>query len=254
MNLRKIAWSAVLLVCGLGAAAATASTVNHDTYAVLLDRHLNRGLVDYKGLQQDEGLLDQYLTALAAVSPDSLSSDERLAFYINAYNAWTLKLILSRYPDIESIKDLGTLFSSPWKKKIARIGGETLSLGYIEHEILRKEFKEPRIHFAINCASMSCPPLQAQPYTGEGIDAQLNKATSAFVNDASANRLEGETLRVSKIFDWLSEDFNGDVLSFFVRYAEDPLRSELVEKRERIKIAFNRYDWSLNAVRGGGHG
>jgi len=127
-------------------------------------------------------------------------------------------------------------------------------LDHIEHELLRKQFKDPRVHFAINCASMSCPPLQPQPYTGDRINEQLNEATRAFINDVSSNRLDGEILTVSKIFDWFSEDFGKDILAFFIRYADDPLKSELTGKQKKIRIVFNRYDWSLNEIQGGNHG
>ena len=162
--------------------------VDHALYASLLDRHVEDGVVDYRGFQEDEALLDRYLEVIAAVDPDTLSTDARFAFYVNAYNAWTIKLILSRYPDIASIKDLGGLFSSPWKKAIARIDGERLTLDQIEHGILRQQFSDPRVHFALNCASKGCPPLQGEPFVGEHLDAQLNHAAIAFINNPHFNR------------------------------------------------------------------
>lgn len=222
--------------------------VDHGLYASLLNRHVDQGVVDYQGFQEDEADLDRYLEMLAEVDPDALSKDTRFSFYVNAYNAWTIKLILSRYPDITSIKDLGSLFSSPWKKKIARIDGELLTLDRIEHEILRKQFKDPRVHFAVNCASKSCPPLQGEPFVGERLDDQLNRAAVEFINNPHFNRLEGDTLWVSKIFDWFGEDFNQDVLGTFIRYAEPQLKAELENNRVRIKIRHLEYDWSLNGT------
>lgn len=243
----------LIVLAGMTGSTGFAEPVDHGDYAALLHRHVRNGLVDYRGIQEEEALLDQYLDTLAAVEADSLSSNEKFAFYVNAYNAWTLKFILTRYPDIDSIKDLGGLFSSPWKKKIAQINGKVLTLDQIEHDILRKQFKDARVHFAVNCASMSCPPLLNEPYTGDRLDEQLNKVTRAFINDIHSNRLEGDTLWVSKIFDWFSEDFNDNILSYFIQFAEEPLKSRLFENQERIQINYNRYDWSLNKIRGGNH-
>ena len=231
-----------------GPVAFAAAGGDNSLYADLLTRHVRDGRVDYRGVQQDEVLLDRYLKSLAAVDPQALSPDERFAFYVNAYNAWTIKLILSRYPEIDSIKDLGTLFSSPWKKKIASIQGDLLTLDQIEHDILRKAFKDPRVHFAVNCASKGCPPLLPEPYTGSRLDAQLDQVARAFINDPQYNRLEGDVLWVSRIFDWFAEDFGDDIIGYFLNYAEAPLRDELIKNRERIRVRHLDYDWSLNDV------
>lgn len=228
--------------------AAHAAPVDHDLYATLLSRHVKDGLVDYRGIKDDEAILDQYLDVLAAVDPESLSAEHQFAFYANAYNAWTIKLILSRYPDIRSIKELGTLFKSPWKKKIARIDGGLLTLDQIEHDILRKRFKDPRVHFAVNCASKSCPPLQGEPFTGDRLDEQLNRAARAFVNDSRFNRLEGDTLWVSKLFDWFEQDFNDDVIGYFIQFAHPPLGDPLVKSKGRIRVRYLDYDWALNGT------
>ena len=223
-----------------------AAQVDNALFASLLSRHVKNGVVDYKGFQDDEAVLDQYLDVLAAVDTQRLTKDERFAFYVNAYNAWTIKLILSRYPDLGSIKDLGTFFSSPWKKKIARIDGGLLTLDQIEHDMLRKRFKDPRVHFAVNCASKSCPPLQETPFTGQRLNEQLDRAAAAFINAPGFNRLDGETLWVSKIFDWFAEDFNGDVVGYFINYAEGPLRHQLEKNNGRVTVRYLDYDWSLN--------
>ncbi len=199
-------------------------------------------------------MLDQYLEKLSVVDPESLPRSEQFAFYVNAYNAWTIKLILSRYPDVDSIKDLGSFFSSPWKKKLARIHGELLTLDQIEHEILRKRFNDPRVHFAINCASMGCPPLRKEPFTGRQLDMQLDRAARDFINDTRFNRLDGNTLWVSKIFRWFSEDFGDDVIGYVAKYARGPLRDRLMGDRKKIKVRYLDYDWSLNDVQGGYHG
>ncbi len=169
-----------------------------------------------------------------------------MAFYINAYNAWTIKLILGAYPGVRSIKDLGTLFKSPWKKRIARVDGRTLTLDQIEHDILRPQFRDPRIHFAINCAAKSCPPLRSQPYTAEQLDAQLDEMAAAFINDPKNNYLEGDRLYVSAIFKWFAEDFDNDVVGFFKKYATGHLKSGLEGGQDRIRVKHLDYDWSLN--------
>jgi hypothetical protein len=238
----------MLLVVGLALAVGgvQAAVVDHGVYAGLLDRHVKNGMVDYRGFQQDEAILDRYLDTLAAVDPATLSPDEQFAFYTNAYNAWTIKLILSRYPEIRSIRELGSLFRSPWKKKIARINGELLTLDQIEHDILRKQFKDPRVHFAVNCASKGCPPLRDEPFTGNRLDSQLNQAAADFINAPRFNRLEGDILYISKIFDWFSEDFDDDIIDTIIQFADAPLRDRLEKNRARIRVKYLDYDWSLN--------
>jgi hypothetical protein len=220
--------------------------VEHSIYADLLSQYVNKGHVDYQGLKTSEQKLDQYLAVLETVDVKQLARDEQFAFYINAYNAWTIKLILSGYPGVTSIKDLGTIFRSPWKKKICRIGGDIITLDDIEHNILRPKFKDPRVHFAINCAAHSCPPLMSQPYLASTLDQQLDAAAAAFVNDPKSNHLDGNTLYVSKIFKWFSEDFDNDVIGFFIKYAGNEFKKELESKRKEINIKYLHYDWSLN--------
>lgn len=239
-----------MMIAGLwfAVAGAHAAQVDHSLFASLLSRHVKDGDVDYRGFKKNEALLDRYLDTLAAVDPDALSPEGQFAFYANAYNAWTIKLILSRYPDIRSIKDLGSLFRSPWKKKVARINGGLLTLDQIEHDILRKRFKDPRVHFAVNCASRSCPPLQGEPFTESRLDEQLNRAARAFINDPRFNRLEGDTLWVSKIFDWFAEDFNDDVIGYLIQFAEPALADQLKENQGRVDVRYLDYDWSLNGT------
>ena len=146
-------------VCGLLFTGFAWADVDNRIYAELLQRYVKDGIVDYRGFKSDEAQLDRYLEILAQVDPQALPSDERFAFYVNAYNAWTIKLILTHYPGIRSIKEAGSLLRSPWKKPLARINGEVLTLDEIEHEILRPRFRDPRVHVAVNCASKGCPPL-----------------------------------------------------------------------------------------------
>lgn len=234
-----------------GSAASTlASTVNHDIWADLLGRYVKPGGVNYTGFKKEEGRLDQYLKVLENTDPERLSPNEQYAYYINAYNAWTIKLILSGYPDVKSIKDFGTILKSPWQKKWVRINGEVVTLDHLEHDILRPRYKDPRVHFAINCSAASCPPLRPEPYLADTLDQQLDDSTRSFINDPDSYRLEGNTLYVSRIFKWFSEDFNEDVLGFYLKYAEGELKEKLTARKNRIQVKYLPYNWSLNDVRG----
>jgi len=251
MKFEKITYTVVILLSlfslsGFFQPAAAGTTVDHGIYAGLLKQYVKDGRVDYRGFKSDETKLDSYLSVLEKTDSGSLSPDEQFAFYINAYNAWTIRLILTGYPGIESIKDLGSLFQSPWKKKICRVDGRLLTLDDIEHEILRPRFKDPRVHFAINCASKSCPPLYPEPFSGGKLNQQLDAAAAAFINDPERNRLEGNTLYVSKIFKWFAEDFKDDIVGFFRKHAQGKLKTDLAKLKSAIDIKYLDYDWSLN--------
>jgi len=220
--------------------------VDHSIYATLLKKYVNQGHVDYRGFKTEETKMDEYLKILEKTDSKNLSRNEQFAFYINAYNAWTIKLILGGYPGVKSIKDLRSILKSLWKKKICRIDGEVLTLDDIEHNILRPRFKDPRVHFAINCAAFSCPPLRFEPYIGSKLDQQLDDAAGAFINNPKRNYINGNTLYVSKIFKWFSEDFNNDVIGFFLKYAKKEFKKELNTERSKIKVQYLHYDWSLN--------
>jgi len=224
----------------------SSATVDNGLYAELLGKYVQNGTVDYQGFKNAEIKLDQYLKFLEETNTKKLSRDEQFAFYINAYNAWTIKLILSDYPGIKSIKDLGSIFKNPWKKKIARVNADIITLDNIEHDILRPRFKDPRVHFAVNCASKGCPPLRPEPYRADILEQQLDEMTKAFINDSRRNRLEGQTLYVSSIFKWFSEDFNNDVVGFFLKYAQEDLKKQLDDGKSKIKVRYLDYDWSLN--------
>jgi Protein of unknown function, DUF547 len=219
--------------------------VDNRIYATLLDQHVRKNRVDYDGFKRDEALLDRYLAILSSIDSAQLFPRERLAFFINAYNAFTIKLILTKYPGINSIKEIGSFFSNPWSQKFISLNGHTVSLDYIEHEVLRPKFKDPRIHFAINCAAKSCPPLFNQPFDGKRLDAQLDERTSKFVNDASAVYLKENTLYTSKIFKWFSQDFNDAPLIFIKTYATGEFKDKLTAG-SNIKISYLPYDWTLN--------
>ena len=235
-------WGSVILV----SQGWSGTEVDNGLYGELLKDHVKNGFVDYQGFKNEEAKLDRYLKTLEEVDTNQLSRNEQFAFYINAYNAWTVKLILSGYPGIESIKELGSAFRSPWNKKISHIDGDLLTLDNIEHDILRPRFKDPRVHFAVNCASKGCPPLRSEPYEGTVLDQQLDEMTRVFINQSEMNRLEGRNLYVSSIFKWFSKDFNKDVIGFFLKYADGDLKKGLEANKEKIKIKYLDYDWSLN--------
>ncbi|MFU8769420.1 MAG: DUF547 domain-containing protein [Desulfotignum sp.] len=226
--------------------ALSNTTLDNTLYAHLLNKHVQDGVVDYQGFKADEQKLDAYLDLMVAVDPEKMPRNGQFAFYINAYNAWTIKLILTRYPGISSIKDIGSFFSSPWKKKISRINGELLTLDQIEHEILRPRFQDPRIHFAVNCASIGCPKLISQPFEALSLEQQLDTVTRDFINNPDRNYLKGNILYVSRIFKWFAEDFNHDIRGFFLQYASDDLRQALAAVGDDLNIRYLDYDWSLN--------
>jgi hypothetical protein len=227
---------------------AAGETVDHAVFGELLGKYVKNGRVDYAGFKAEESKLEQYLAFLEKIDPETLGRNEQYAFYINAYNAWTIKLVLTGYPGLTSIKDLGSILQSPWSKEFVRVNGKTLTLDDIEQRVLRPRFKDPRVHFAINCASKSCPPLGSEPYLGATLDAQLDRVTRDFVNASANYRLDGDTLWISSIFKWYSEDFDNDPVGYYLRYAEPSLKSALLEKGKRLKVKYLDYDWSLNGV------
>jgi len=248
MNMRSML--SVLFFVLFAAQLAVAGEVDNSLYARVLTRHLSNGLVDYEGLEADRTPLDEYLVMMGQIDPESLSRNDRLAFYLNLYNAATLKLIIDNYP-VDSIKDIGSFFSSPWKKKVVMLNGELVTLDNIEHDIVRPYFKEPRVHFALNCTALSCPPLLDVPYEGDLLEEQLQSATVSYINDGVNNYLDGKTLYVSKIFDWFSEDFPDDFTGWFAQFAQGELKQNLEKTRKngvKLRIKYLKYDWSLNRL------
>lgn len=269
----------VLIAAGVGLPTAwtarpthaAAFDHTHAAWTSLLKRHvvLLRGgqasQVHYAGFAVDRPLLGAYLSALSGVSEAGFSAfnlAQRQAFLINAYNAFTVELILTRYPDLNSIKQLGSLLSSPWKPKWIPLLGAKLSLDDIEHGMLRKRgvYDDPRVHFAVNCASIGCPMLREEAFVATRIDAQLDEQTTRFMSDRTRNRFDDARgrLQLSRIFDWYGDDFNrGDrgitSLQAFAALHADRL-TDAPAGRERIRsgrvdISFLDYDWSLNDVR-----
>ena len=222
------------------------TVITHESWSDLLQKHVTpTGTVNYQGFIADRKLLLQYLSLLSDNPPGgNWSDEEKIAYWINAYNAFTIMLIIDHYP-ISSIKKIAGIIpmvNSPWDIKFFRIGGVHFDLNTIEHDILRKDFDEPRIHFAVNCASVSCPNLRGEAYSADRLEEQLTDQTRSFINDPARNVLFGKTLRISRIFDWFQQDFtrNGrSVRQFINTYSNQPLAADQ-------KINFMEYDWNLN--------
>jgi hypothetical protein len=222
--------------------------ISHGTFDVLLKKHVNKdGWVNYEGFKEDRAELKKYLDLIQNNAPNdkTWSKEDRLAYWINAYNAFTIELILQYYP-VESIKDIGSkiqipFVNTPWDIKFIKIGGNEMDLNNIEHSILRKEFNEPRIHFAVNCASYSCPVLRAEAYTGAKIDQQLKEQAISFVNDERRNKITSTSAQLSKLFDWYSGDFTKDknLKDFINQFAK-------VKIADKTKVSYIDYDWRLN--------
>ncbi len=209
--------------------------------------------MDYPGLARDRALLDRYLAHLASADTAGESRAEQLAFWINAYNAGTLAAVLD-HGIPRSVQDVGKVAGIPtgaFFRSRFRVAGREISLDQIEHQVLRGRFREPRIHFAIVCASRSCPLLASRPYRADSLDSQLDAAARAFLLDPTRNRVPDAdgALRVSRIFRWFRGDFEAasGSLPAFLRRHLPPERAARVPEGARIR--FLPYDWSLNGPR-----
>ncbi|MEL6342234.1 MAG: DUF547 domain-containing protein [Myxococcota bacterium] len=215
------------------------ATADHRDFDAILRDHVRGGRVDYAGLAADEAQLDRYLEQLAVLPFDDLSRDDKLAALINAYNAFTLKLILDHQP-LASIKDIPA--RDRWDAPRWNFAGRMVSLSALEHEELRVNFIEPRVHFAINCASVGCPPLRAEAYTGARIETQLEEQTAQMHQSDTWLQIAGDTVRLTPLYLWYADDFAqvaGSARAFAARY-----RPELAD--EDVRIVWSDYDWSLN--------
>jgi len=223
-------------------------SINHEQWSILLKKYVDEnGNVNYKGFIADSLALQSYLDLLTENPPDenTWSKDEQIAYWINVYNAFTVKLIMEYFP-LESIKDIGSsiqipFVNSPWDIKLIEIEGEKIDLNNVEHSILRKKFNEPRIHFAINCASYSCPKLRNEAYSAELLNTQLQEQTIDFINDPQRNIITKDKAEVSKIFSWFTSDFtkSGTLKDFLNQYA-------LQQIDPKTKITYLDYNWELN--------
>jgi hypothetical protein len=234
------------------------------TWDALLARHVKwlpdnrQSRLNYRGLKADRAELGKVLAAWSAVPRATFNGwtrEQQMAFLINAYNGFTVELILSKYPDLASIKDLGSFLQSPWKKSFFTLLGETRTLDWIEHEQLRPNYADPRIHTAIVCASIGCPALRSEAFTAAKLDAQLEDGLRRFLGDRTRNRYADGKLQVSLIFKWFKDDFEHghkgfrQVADVFARHAD--LLADAPADRQKIReknaaITYLDYDWSLN--------
>lgn len=220
--------------------------VNHQLWDKLVKKHVNeQGMVNYKGLKQEESQLDEYLALLSKnpVNRSEWTKEQQMAYWINAYNAYTVKLILNHYP-LNSIKDIKTEAETPWDMKFFKIGDKQYDLNEIEHEILRKEFKaDPRYHFALVCAALSCPRLRTEAYVPEKLNEQLDDQGRIFIAASSKNEIvSADKAVLSPYFDWYGKDFKvGDdtVIEWVNKYSDTKLD-------KGASISYKDYDWSLN--------
>jgi hypothetical protein len=254
---------ALLSVSGCTGSTKTASIAlkpfdySFAQYDRLLHEYVSEGWVDYVGLKAQRALLDSVVSSIGSADLTRATREEKLAFYINAYNALTLRSIVDHYP-IRSIKDI----SGVWDKIEWAVAGTQLTLGQIEHEILRKQFNEPRIHSAIVCASISCPPLQSRAYLPDSLNVQLDKAVRSFVLSPARNRLDSPKAKaeLSAIFKWFGEDFvpayydssdfrslskeKNAALNFVIDYYPQTEQAGL--RSTSFDVSYGDYDWSLN--------
>jgi hypothetical protein len=237
---------------------ASTKTVDHRPWAAFLDRYLiTRSTihrVDYRAVTADDrDRLEGYLTALTRTQVSRLSRETQLPFWINLYNALTIQVVLEHYP-VESIKDIDIspgLFSfGPWDKKLVAVEGREISLNDIEHRILRPIWRDPRIHYTVNCASLGCPNLQAVPYTEKNTETLLEKGAREYINHPRGVSIENGDLVVSSIYVWFEEDFGGSeagVIDHLLQYARPDLKLRLQGFRD---IDDHRYNWALNEPEG----
>ena len=229
--------------------------IDHGAWQKILDLYLitddvsGVNLFDYASVSETDGeVLDVYIQSLTAVDPRSLARDEQMAYWINLYNAATVDLVLDHYP-VKSIRKIygGLLDLGPWNEDIVEVAGETLTLNDIEHRILRPIWQDPRIHYAVNCASMGCPNLSAVVFTGGNKEKLLDQAAADYVNHPRGVALVKGRLRLSSIYDWYSVDFGAneaELLGHLQQYATRDLAETLAAYSGRIKYD---YEWALNA-------
>lgn len=219
----------------------SSGSLSHDKWAKMLNQYVTEnGNVNYDGFKESESQLDQYLNHLKSNAPkDNWSKEHSMAYWINAYNAFTIKLILKNYP-LKSIMEINS--GKAWDLQFIEIGGKKLSLNDIEHNILRKRYKDPRIHFAVNCASVSCPKLVNRPFLATTLQVQLESAAKQFVNNAKKNSISADKIQISKLFEWYSGDFTDgqSLIAYLNKYSK-------IKINPKAKISYMAYDWNLNS-------
>lgn len=231
----------------------------HAQWTAILAKHVHGDLFDYAAVKKDPAALDAYLATLHSVTGEQLKSwdeNQRMAFWINVYNAHAVKLVADNYP-VKSIRDLGTLLNKVWDKRFIAMPGlhpsgknKNLSLDDVEHKILRPRFEDARVHAAVNCASESCPPLRNEAFVGKRLDAQLDEQVRAWLADESRNQfdLAAGKLRVSEIFNWFKSDFvrdGGNVQGWIAKYAPEKVATA-IQSGTKLKLSYLDYSWKLN--------
>ena len=247
--MKTVGFSIALL---LSLCAARAAEFDHSHAALdrVLKARVKNERVDYVALKADAKDLDAWLRGAGAVSEAEFhrwTQPQQLAFLMNLYNAATLRLVLDHYP-LKSIKDIGSIFKGPWKQEVVPLLGQTVTLEHLEHQVLRKKYAEPRVHFAIVCAAKGCPPLRAEAFVADKLDAQLDEQGRIFLGTKEKNRVDAaaRTIWLSPIFKWFSEDFekkSGSVVKFVTPFFSAEDQKAL---RPGWKISYTDYDWSLN--------
>ena len=233
--------ASIALLAGATGAMAQSFDHSHAAFDVVLKAHVSDGQVNYRALKAAPAELNGYLDTLAAVREPEFktwSEAQRIAFLANLYNAATLKLIVDHYP-VKSIKDIGSIFKGPWDQPVVQLFDKTITLNNLEHDILRKDYNEPRLHMALVCAAKGCPPLRSEVYTGERLDAQLDDQSRVYLTSPLGMRIDrakGE-VQISAIFKWYGDDFTS-VPAFVSKHSG--------QKVNGLKIRYLNYDWSLN--------
>lgn len=236
----------------------SAAVIEHEAWTALLEKHLHAGddgiaRFDYAGVAPaDRRRLEAYIDRLSGIAIGRYNRDQQLAYWINLYNALTVDVVLEHHP-VDSIRDIdispGFFSRGPWGAKLVEIEGVELSLDDIEHRILRPVWRDPRIHYAVNCAALGCPNLQPVAFTADNAERLLDAGARAYVNHPRGASFENGELIVSSIYHWFREDFGGTeqgVIAHLIRLAEPALRERLAE---RDGYDDHRYDWRLNALR-----
>lgn len=239
------------MICGMPGSKALAADFDqsHALFSGVLTNYVKAARVNYVALKAHPQNLNRYLNQIAAVKREDFqrwSQPQQIAFLINAYNAYTLRLIIENYP-VKSIKDIGSFISGPWDQPVVRLFGETLTLNTLEHKILRKDYAEPRLHFALVCAAKGCPPLRGEAYVATRLNEQLDDQAKQFLATPDKNRVDvaNQTVYLSPIFKWYGSDF--EKKSHSVLVALKPYwPTKTAAGYEDFKIRYTDYDWSLN--------
>ncbi len=267
MRLKSMVAILYLIIAGCGSAEQAKISTSFDPgykiYATVLAKSVNGEAIDYKQLKENRLSLDTVVAQFSALSSEAyarMTTSESMTFWINAYNAITLRSIIDAYP-VQSIRDI----KGVWKEKQWNVAGRIVTLDEIEHSILRPDYKDPRVHFAVNCASVGCPPLLPVPFKPEQLDSQLHEVSAQFVNHLTRNKIDinRATISTTQIFEWFGDDFialyGGDqqfsylekkdaaIMNFIYTYANET-NANLLSSYEKWSLEYYDYDWSLNDI------